>query len=90
MKKSKSPKTSQFAWNLYAAGCVDEAMEFEKMEKEIRELKEKLSSGKPVCPFCLAEMKAIEYKGYYESFPMWECRCEKFEKPDYTSHGAYA
>jgi tRNA(Ile2) C34 agmatinyltransferase TiaS len=90
MKKSKSPKTSQFALNLYAAGCVDEAMEFEKMEKEILELKEKLSSGKPVCPFCLVEMKAIEYKGYYESFPMWECRCDKFKKPDYTARGAYA
>jgi tRNA(Ile2) C34 agmatinyltransferase TiaS len=90
MKKSQSPKTSQSALNLYAAGCVNEAMEFEKMEKEILELKEKFSSGKPVCPFCLTEMKSIEYKGYYDSFPMWECRCDKFEKPDHTAHGAYA
>jgi len=90
MNKDKMLKTSQFALNLYAANCVDEAMEFEKMEKEIRELKEKISSRKPVCPFCLVEMKAIEYHGYYDSFPMWECHCDKFEKPDNTAYGAYA
>lgn len=90
MKKLQVPTTSQFALNLYAAGCVDEAMEFERMEKEICELKEKFSSGKPVCPFCLTQMRAIEYKGYYDSFPLWTCRCEKFEKPDDTAHGAYA
>jgi tRNA(Ile2) C34 agmatinyltransferase TiaS len=90
MSKNKLSKISQFALNLYAANCVDEALEFEKMEKEIQELRAKISSSKPICPFCLVEMKAIEYKGYYDSFPMWECRCDKFEKPDYTAHGAYA
>jgi hypothetical protein len=90
MNKIEPLKTSQFALNLYAANCVDEAMEFEKMEKEIKQLKEKLSSRKPVCPFCLVEMSAIQYKGYYEKFPMWECCCEKFEEPDGTERGAYA
>lgn len=90
MKKSPPLKTSQFALNLYAAACVDEAMEFERMEKEIKELKEKISSGKPVCPFCLSEMKAINYSGYYDSFSFWECNCEKFDKPDYKQSGQYA
>jgi hypothetical protein len=90
MKKSPLIKTSQFALNLYAAACVDEGMEFERMEKEIKELKEKISSGKPVCPFCLVEMKTVDYCGYYDSFCFWECRCEKFDKPDAKSSGQYA
>lgn len=87
--KKEQLQTSQFALNIYAAGCVDEGIEFERMEKEIRELKDKISSGKPICPYCLAEMKAINYHGYYDSFSMWECRCEKFEKPDGDAYGQY-
>tara|TARA_R110000744_G_scaffold56820_1_gene119728 strand:+ start:1285 stop:1452 length:168 start_codon:yes stop_codon:yes gene_type:complete len=30
----------------------------------------------PVCPYCKAEMKPVKYEGYYDSFPMWECKCE--------------
>lgn len=81
--------TSQFALNLYAAGCVDEGMEFERMEKEISSLKAKLTSNKPICPICLAEMKSVNYRGYYDEFSFWECQCQKFEKPDYKQSGTY-
>ena len=32
---------------------------------------------KPVCPFCNTAMKAKYFTGYYESFPMWTCKCKK-------------
>jgi hypothetical protein len=29
----------------------------------------------PCCPFCKAEMKPFDYRGYYDSFFGWECNC---------------
>jgi transposase-like protein len=66
--------------NIMAAGLVDEGIKFEKMEEEIAALKEKLSSGKPVCPYCHAVMHPFAYKGYYDEFVGWSCSCEKFPK----------
>jgi len=83
-------QTSKSALNIYSADLCDEAMEFERMEKEIISLKEKLSSKKPICPNCLAEMKSINYTGYYDQFSFWECECEKFENADYEQNGQYA
>ena len=82
--------TSKFALNIYGANLCDEAMEFERMEKEIVALKAKLSSKKPICPICQSEMKSINYQGYYDQFSFWECGCEKFEKADYEQSGQYA
>lgn len=82
--------TSKFALNIYCADLCDEGMEFERMEKEIVLLKEKLSSNKPICPICLSEMHSVNFAGYYESFSFWECECEKFETAEYEQHGAYA
>ena len=82
--------TSKFALNIYGADLCDEALEFERMEKEIALLKGKLSSNKPICPICLVEMKSINYRGYYERFSFWECKCEEFEEPDYEQSGEYA
>ena len=31
----------------------------------------------PVCPYCKAEMKPFDYRGYYDSFFGWECKCDK-------------
>jgi hypothetical protein len=31
----------------------------------------------PVCPYCKVEMRPRHFRGYYESFYMWECECEK-------------
>lgn len=82
--------TSQFALNIYAASLCDEAMEFEKMEKEIKDLRDQISSNKPVCPICQKQMRQINYQGYYDSFSYWSCGCEKFENPDEKASGAYA
>jgi transposase-like protein len=43
----------------------------------------------PVCPFCKSEMSPIYFHGYYESFPMWECKCEEIPGSE-VSRGAYA
>jgi len=34
---------------------------------------------KPICPFCRSKMKVMMYKGYYESFPFWNCDCKDSE-----------
>ena len=31
----------------------------------------------PVCPFCKTSMSPRYFSGYYESFSMWKCECEK-------------
>lgn len=31
----------------------------------------------PVCPYCKVEMRPRHFRGYYESFYMWECECDK-------------
>jgi hypothetical protein len=90
MKKSPPMKTSHSLLIFTPPLVSMRGMEFERMEQEIKELKEKISSSKPVCPFCLVEMKAIDYRGYYDSFCFWECACEKFDKPDEKSSGQYA
>ena len=33
----------------------------------------------PICPFCRSKMKVMMYKGYYESFPFWNCDCKDSE-----------
>jgi transposase-like protein len=43
----------------------------------------------PVCPFCKTEMRSVYFRGYYESFPMWECGCEEIPGSE-ESRGAYA
>lgn len=39
----------------------------------------------PVCPYCKVAMRPRHFRGYYESFYMWECDCKKVvgakEKP---------
>ncbi len=39
------------------------------------EVKEKVVM--PVCPYCKVAMKPRHFRGYYESFYMWECKCKK-------------
>jgi len=59
--------------------------------KELRKLKELINNNKPVCPYCKKEMIPVNYKGYYDSFPYWECECDKFEGKDVELYkGRYA
>ena len=62
---------------IMGAGLIDEGVEYERMEKEIKLLKAKLSTSRPVCPHCHAEMTPFKYKGYYESHVGWSCDCDK-------------
>ena len=43
----------------------------------------------PVCPYCHAEMKPFDYRGYYDSFYGWACQCEKIPNAE-TQAGEYA
>jgi len=43
----------------------------------------------PVCPFCKAKMTPLYFKGYYESFSMWECECLEIPGAG-EERGAYA
>lgn len=80
---------SDIGIKIIGAGLVKEGIEFERLEKEVVELKLKLQSKKPICPFCLGIMDPINYSGYYDSFSYWDCDCEKFEK-GFKSVGSYA
>lgn len=31
----------------------------------------------PVCPYCKTTMRPQYFVGYYESFSLWVCECEK-------------
>jgi len=50
------------------------------MSKEVKE-----TVTMPVCPYCKVAMRSRYFRGYYDSFYMWECDCEKIvgaeEKP---------
>lgn len=76
----------------YDVTMVDCAFEFERVVKELNELKEKVESGKPVCPHCKKVMSKVEYKGYYDSGDYWECECVWDEDAEDVEHrrGAYA
>ena len=43
----------------------------------------------PVCPYCRTEMKPFDYKGYYDAFCGWECKCVEIPKAE-KQFGAYA
>jgi len=74
---------------IMSAGLVDEGIEYERMEKEIEELKAKLGSGKLICPMCKEEMAPFNYKGYYDDFSGWKCACEYMDEAKVT-YGMYA
>ena len=75
--------------NLYAANLIDEGLYVERLIKENAELKDKISSGKPICPICLKVLEPFNYEGYYDGFSGYECGCEKFDKIP-VSFGQYA
>jgi len=80
---------SDLGTRIICAGLVDDGVAVEAMEKELSELKAVVASGKPVCPICQSEMKAVNYKGYYEAFSFWECKCQSFSEAE-SQHGAFA
>lgn len=73
-----------------AAGLVEEGMRFEEMEREIARLNGLLASSRPVCPSCKAEMKQCNFKGYYDEFSYWDCRCGYPVSGAEEHWGAYA
>lgn len=49
--------------------------------------------NRPICPNCGEQMNRYYYKGYYESFPYWDCtgeNCEDVIEIDIETFGAYA
>ena len=80
---------SDLGTKIMCAGLVDEGIAVESIESELKTLKQTVASGKPVCPMCMAEMKPVNYSGYYESFSFWECKCERFEEAEKQT-GAFA
>ena len=74
---------------IMAAGLVDDGIAVEAMETQLAELRAVIAAGKPVCPICKTEMKAVNYKGYYEAFSFWECKCQSFTEAE-SQHGAFA
>ncbi len=62
---------------IIAAGLVDEGLEFERLEKENQELKDKLKSKDLICPYCLTKLEAFDYQSYYDGHYGWSCNCEK-------------
>jgi len=85
MDKDKLENATTF---LMGNGFVDEAIELEKMVKELTELKNLVQSTKPVCPHCRTEMTPCYFNGYYDTFSYWDCECEKI--PDQIeTHGGY-
>lgn len=51
--------------------------------------KETKSIIMPVCPHCETRMRPMYFRGYYESFFMWECECIEIPDAEET-RGAYA
>lgn len=80
---------SDLGTKIICAGLVDEGVTVESMEAGLKKLKETIASGKPVCPICMAEMKPVNYSGYYEAFSFWECKCERFAEAEKQT-GAFA
>lgn len=74
-------------------GCCDVTLGFAlKREEEIERLNGLLRSKKIVCPYCKSELKPETYKGYYDSFDYWNCKCyEGIPSPDKeVCEGGYA
>jgi len=74
---------------IMAAGLVEEGMEFERMERELQNLKNTIKGNVPVCPHCMKQMNTVNYVGYYDSFSYWECNCGHFDDGRRAT-GAYA
>lgn len=81
--------SSDASTKIYAAGLVDEGVEYERMEREIEALKLKIASSKPICPHCTAELIPFLHIGYYDEVSGWGCECMKIPGVE-ESRGAYA
>jgi hypothetical protein len=66
---------------------------FSDADKIIKELEKKLSSVKPMCPYCKTEMFIAKFNGYYDTFQHWDCKCSgdfpDKVKPENVCQGMY-
>ena len=61
---------------------VNEAMYIKDLQEIIANLTSAIESGKPVCPYCKAEMCPTMHSHYYSDgeYPIWTCNCDEFPK----------
>ncbi len=61
---------------------VNEAMYIKHLKEIIANLTSVIESGKPVCPYCKAEMCPTMHSHYYSDgdYAIWTCNCDEFPK----------
>ncbi len=71
------------------AGCENGNQIIGYLAGEVSRLRGILGRAMPVCPYCKTELKPFDYRGYYESFFGWECRCKELPNAEKQA-GQYA
>jgi hypothetical protein len=62
---------------LMGGGFMDEGILLEKIYDDLVKLQDMVKSHSMICPYCLSPLVAYRFKGYYDSFDHWGCKCDK-------------
>ncbi len=95
-KKSVIDQINDYINDIAWMGDHPGFIEYNELLDKIKEINQKDSETikeMPICPYCHSEMEISSYKGYYDSFPYWQCECDDDfleKKATNKAFGSYA